>query len=106
MLAMLIENIKIIAVDINEKAIELAKQNAIKHGVENKQFIFSNLYENVSENSYFYDHFKTPYIANNYILPTNVKYEPSNALFGGDIGDELLKDIIKATNEKNSIFTL
>ena len=54
MLAMLIEDIKIIAVDINEKAIELAKRsNAIKHGVEDKiEFILSNLYENVNENEY------------------------------------------------------
>ncbi len=31
MLALLVEDIKIIAVDINEKALELAKKNAIKH---------------------------------------------------------------------------
>jgi release factor glutamine methyltransferase len=47
-----------------------------------------------------------PYIANNYILPTNVKYEPSNALFGGVVGDELLKDIIKGTNEKKIPYLL
>jgi release factor glutamine methyltransferase len=35
-----------------------------------------------------------PYIKNNYKLPKNVKYEPSNALFGGESGDELLKQII------------
>ena len=28
------------------------------------------------------------------------KYEPSNALFGGDVGDELLVDIIKATHQR------
>ena len=74
MLAMLIENIKIIAVDINEKALDLAKQNAIKHGVENKiEFRLSNLYENVQENDIFMTISNPPYIANNYILPTNVK---------------------------------
>ena len=107
MLAMLIENIKIIAVDINEKALELAKQNAIKHGVENKiEFRLSNLYENVQENDIFMTISNPPYIANNYILPTNVKYEPSNALFGGVVGDELLKDIIKDTNEKKIPYLL
>ena len=107
MLAMLIENIKIIAVDINEKAIELAKENAIKHGVENKiEFRLSNLYENVNEDDIFMTISNPPYIANDYKLPINVKYEPSNALFGGNIGDELLKDIIKDTNSKKIPYLL
>ena len=107
MLAMLIENIKIIAVDINEEAIELAKENAIKHGVENKiEFRLSNLYENVNEDDIFMTISNPPYIANDYKLPINVKYEPSNALFGGNIGDELLKDIIKDTNTKKIPYLL
>lgn len=107
MLAMLIENIKIIAVDINEKAIELAKSNAIKHGVENKiEFRLSNLYENVSEENIDMTISNPPYIANDYKLPHNVKYEPSNALFGGEVGDELLKDIIDQTKEKNIEYLL
>lgn len=107
MLALLIPNIKIIAVDINEKALELAKQNAIKHGVENKiEFRLSNLYEKVDENDIFLTISNPPYIANDYKLPENVKYEPSNALFGGDIGDELLKDIIKQTNDKKIPYLL
>ena len=36
MLALLIEDIEIVAVDINDKALELAKRNAIKHQVEDK----------------------------------------------------------------------
>jgi release factor glutamine methyltransferase len=107
MLAMLIENIKIIAVDINEKAIELAKENAIKHGVENKiEFRLSNLYENINEDDIFMTISNPPYIANDYKLPINVKFEPSNALFGGNIGDELLKDIIKDTNTKKIPYLL
>ena len=107
MLALLIPNIKIIAVDINEKALELAKQNAIKHGVENRiDFRLSNLYENVNENDIFLCISNPPYIANDYKLPPNVKYEPSNALFGGVIGDELLKDIIKQTNKKKIPYLL
>jgi release factor glutamine methyltransferase len=107
MLAMLIENIKIIAVDINEKALELAKENAIKHGVENKiEFRLSNLYENINEDDIFMTISNPPYIANDYKLPINVKFEPSNALFGGNIGDELLKDIIKDTNTKKIPYLL
>lgn len=107
MLALLIPNIKIIAVDINEKALSLAKENAKKHGVEDKiEFILSDLYTNVNENDILMTVSNPPYIANDYKLPHNVKFEPSNALFGGDRGDELLKDIIKATNEKKIKYLL
>ena len=106
-LALLIKDIKIIAVDINEKAISLAKENAIKHGVEDKiKFRLSNLYEKVDETNIDLTISNPPYIANDYILPPNVKFEPSNALFGGNIGDELLKDIIDQTNERNIEYLL
>ena len=107
MLALLVPNIKIIAVDINEKALALAKENAIKHNVQDRiEFRLSNLYENVNENDIFLCISNPPYIANDYKLPTNVKYEPSNALFGGNIGDELLKDIIKNTSERKIPYLL
>ncbi len=103
MLALLVKDIKIIAVDINDKALDLAKQNAIKHNVEDKIiFMKSDLFQNVDENIKFDMVVSNPpYIANNYLLPNNVKHEPSNALFGGDIGDELLKNIIQETKRKN-----
>lgn len=107
MLALLVPNIKIIAVDINEKALALAKENAIKHNVQDKiEFRLSNLYENVNEDDIFLCISNPPYIANDYKLPTNVKYEPSNALFGGNIGDELLKDIIKDTSKRKIPYLL
>lgn len=101
MLALLIDNIKITAVDINEKALELAKSNALKHGVESKiEFIKSDLFSNIS-GSFDACISNPPYIANDYKLPKNVKYEPSNALFGGIKGDELLKDIISECYKKD-----
>jgi len=107
MLALLIKDVKIIAVDINEKALELAKQNAIKHNVEkNIEFRLSNLYENVIEKNIDLVISNPPYIANDYKLPENVSYEPSNALFGGNIGDELLKEIIKNTSKRNIEYLL
>ncbi|MDD3025359.1 MAG: peptide chain release factor N(5)-glutamine methyltransferase [Aliarcobacter skirrowii] len=98
MLAILIDNIEITAVDINEKALSLASKNAKKFNVEDKiNFIHSNLFENVKENDIFMVISNPPYIKNSYVLPKNVSFEPKNALFGGEIGDELLKDIIKNT---------
>lgn len=107
MLALLVKDIKIIAVDINEKALSLAKENAIKHNVADKiEFRLSNLYENVNEKDIYLTISNPPYIADDYKLPKNVSYEPSNALFGGSVGDELLKDIIKHTNERNIEYLL
>lgn len=107
MLALLIDNIKIIAVDINEKALELAKKNAIKHKVEDKiEFRLSNLYEKVIEEDIVMTISNPPYIADNYKLPQNVKFEPSNALFGGNIGDELLKEIIEETSNRKIEYLL
>lgn len=100
MLALLIKEIKIVGVDINETALELAQQNAIKHNVLDKiTFLKSNLFEQVTAE---FDMVisNPPYIANDYVLPHNVKYEPANALFGGKIGDELLKAIIQQTYER------
>ncbi len=107
MLALLIDDIEIIAVDINEKALDLAKKNAIKHNVEHKiTFIKSDIFNQVDVENFDMCISNPPYIANNYNLPSNVKYEPSNALFGGDIGDELLKKIIIATSENNIKYLL
>lgn len=107
MLALLIPDVEIIAVDINDKALELAKLNAQKHGVENKiTFIKSDLFTNVPDMKFDMVVSNPPYIADNYKLPSNVKYEPSNALFGGSIGDELLKDIIVQTQQKEIKYLL
>ena len=88
MLALLIDDIQITAVDINDNALELAQKNANKFNVEHKiKFIKSDLYSNIDD-TFDMCVSNPPYIADNYELPSNVKYEPSNALFGGDKGDE------------------
>jgi release factor glutamine methyltransferase len=108
MLAILIEDIKIIAVDINDKAIELAKLNAKKHNVEDKiTFLKSDLFSNITNDLKFNMCISNPpYISNSYKLPSNVKYEPSNALFGGNIGDELLKNIIFQVDDRGIKYLL
>ena len=102
MLALLIDDIKIVAVDINEKALNLAKQNAKRFNVEHKIiFLKSDLFDKVENKNFDMCISNPPYIKNNFNLPLNVKYEPSNALFGGDLGDELLKNIIDKTYKYN-----
>ncbi len=107
MLALLIDDIKVIAVDINEKALELAHKNAVKHKVEHKiTFIKSDIFNSIQVSNFDMCISNPPYIANDFSLPLNVRYEPSNALFGGFDGNELLKKIIKSTNNNNIKYLL
>jgi release factor glutamine methyltransferase len=101
MLATLIPNIKIIAVDINDDALNLATLNAKKFGVEDKiTFLKSDLFENIADEQFDMCISNPPYIKNDFKLPKNVTYEPKNALFGGVEGDELLKKIVDDTVER------
>jgi release factor glutamine methyltransferase len=102
MLALEVPNISIIAVDINDDAIALAKSNAKKFDVEHKiTFVKSDIFNSIDVKGFDMCISNPPYIKNNYKLPKNVTYEPSNALFGGDDGDELLKKIIDNTYTNN-----
>ena len=102
MLALEVPNISIIAVDINDDALALAKNNAKKFDVEDKiTFIKSDIFDSIDVKGLDMCISNPPYIKNDYKLPTNVKHEPSNALFGGNNGDELLKKIIDASYENN-----
>lgn len=106
MLAKLLPEATIIAGDINDDALALAKSNAIKHEVDDRiTFMKSNLLESI-EGDFDMCISNPPYIANNYKLPENVNYEPHNALFGGEIGDELLKELIVQVNEKSIPYLL
>jgi release factor glutamine methyltransferase len=102
-LALLVPGIKIIAVDINDKALELAASNAKKFNVSDKiTFVKSDLFTQVEVESFDMCISNPPYIQNDYKLPKNVACEPLNALFGGENGNEILIDIIEVTH-KNKI---
>ncbi len=94
MLAILIDDIKITATDISKEALEIAMINAYKFGVEKKiEFIHTSYLDGI------YDKFdmiisNPPYIANDFNLEKSLDFEPKNALFGGEKGDEILKNII------------
>jgi release factor glutamine methyltransferase len=101
LLALLIQDIKIVAIDINEDALKLAKKNAIKFKVDkNIEFIKSDLYHNINNIYFDMSISNPPYISNSYNLPLSVKYEPKNALFGGNRGDEILTNIINETYKR------
>lgn len=88
-------NLEIVATDISQKAIDIAQKNIERFGLKNRiKVIKSNLLDEVKEDIELVVS-NPPYIANDFKLEPNVKeYEPPQALFGGEIGDELLKNII------------
>ena len=87
--------LKIIATDISDIAIRVAGKNIKKFGLESQiELRKSNLIDEVPEMPELVIS-NPPYIAEDFILESNVvDYEPKEALFGGSVGDELLKKII------------
>ncbi len=94
LLALLLEDVTITATDISKDAIDIAKINAARFGVEDKiTFIHTPYLIDVHEK---FDIIVSnpPYIADAASVENNLSYEPDIALFGGKVGDEILKNII------------
>lgn len=87
--------LKIIATDICNTPLKVAKENIERFGLSKQiQLYKSNLIDLVSEPVELVVS-NPPYIAEDFLLESNVvDYEPKEALFGGRVGDELLKQII------------
>ena len=97
-------DLKIIATDISEDAIKIAKKNIKKFGLESRiEVIKTDLMDNIKIEPQLIVS-NPPYIAKDFILKTNVvNYEPHSALFGGDRGDELLIKIIDIAHHLKNI---
>ena len=93
--------LKIIATDISDTPLKVAGKNIAKFGLENQiRLIKSHLMDEVKEKVELVVS-NPPYIAEDFILKSNVvDYEPREALFGGSVGDELLKQIILDVNAR------
>jgi len=88
-------NLRSIATDICDAPLRVAQININKYKL-NKQVKLckSNLIDEVGEPVELVVS-NPPYIAEDFLLESNVvDYEPKEALFGGRVGDELLKQII------------
>lgn len=95
-------SLNIIATDICDMPIKVAGKNIAHFDLE-KQITLrkSNLIDKVDEKIELLVS-NPPYIAEDFLLESNVvDYEPKEALFGGRIGDELLKKIIIDTKAKS-----
>jgi release factor glutamine methyltransferase len=95
MLAKLIPDAKLYALDISPDALEVAKINAkALHVEQHIEFIQSDLLSNLELEKFDILVSNPPYIADDEPLHVGLSYEPDLALFGGSVGDEILKKII------------
>ena len=105
-LAQTFKNAKFIAVDISQNALNIAKENIKMFALEDRiELRLGSLLEPVSEKiDYLVSN--PPYIANGVALESNLFYEPQNALFGGEVGDEIIQELLdKVLKRKINLFT-
>jgi release factor glutamine methyltransferase len=91
---------EILATDISAHALEVARRNASRHGLEGRVvFLRTDLLESVNEsNSFDLIASNPPYVARNdsHQLPREVReHEPASALFGGPTGAEIYPRLIE-----------
>jgi len=98
MLAKLVPNISIVAIDISEKALKIAQQNIRLFQVADKiELIQSDLFEKVDNlNKFDLIISNPPYISKSEKgkLQKELDFEPEIALYGGTIGDEILQKLV------------
>lgn len=96
------ENCQITAVDISQEALNVAKKNARKNGVD-KQIVFclSDLFEDVSKEKYDIIVSNPPYIKKEIvkILDKEVQKEPRIALDGGKDGLDFYRKILHQSHQ-------
>ena len=101
MLALHFVNAKFIAVDISQNALDIAKINIDKFGLNERiELRLGSLLDSVSEDiDYLVSN--PPYIADDALLESNLSYEPQNALFGGEVGDEIINKLLDEVLSRN-----
>ena len=101
MLAKHLPHARFIAVDISKEALKVAATNIKRHNLQDRiELRKSDMLERVDEKiDYLVSN--PPYIQNGTKLQTNLAYEPKNALFGGDKGDEMIQELIRLTLSRN-----
>ncbi|WP_311482613.1 peptide chain release factor N(5)-glutamine methyltransferase [uncultured Anaerococcus sp.] len=98
-LAKNIENSFVLGSDIEEKALSLALENKKNIGIENVDFVRSDLFENI-RGKFDFIISNPPYINKKDYesLDRELYFEPKSALYGGEDGLDFYRKIIKKAN--------
>ncbi len=104
MLALLLPNAKITATDISKDALQIAKRNIKKYALKDRVKLYHASYLDGIEEEIDIIVSNPPYVANDFKIQKPLEYEPKEAIFGGDIGDEILFDIVDIAKEKSVLF--
>ena len=101
MLALLLPEVKLTAVDISKDALQVSLDNAKQHGVDDRITFIEGSYLDGVEGEIDMIVSNPPYIANAEPLGIGLSFEPSLALYGGNRGDEMLCHIVDLFQERN-----
>ena len=86
---------KIVASDISEQALKLARQNSHNHQTDNITFIHSDWFSNINRNDFDIIVSNPPYIAADdpHLKQGDVRFEPQSALISGTTGMDDIEQI-------------
>lgn len=100
MLALHLPKARFIAVDISPRALAVARRNIESFALGNRiELREGDLLSCVDEQINILVS-NPPYIADDVVLESNLSYEPQNALFGGNIGDEIIQRLLDEVYER------
>jgi release factor glutamine methyltransferase len=99
-LAQHLPSARIIAVDISDAALSVARKNIAAFGLEERiELRRGSLLEPVPEPIDILVS-NPPYIAEDALLERNLDYEPDLALYGGPVGDEIIRNLLDSVIER------
>lgn len=104
-LSLFCKKISFLATDISLKALKIANKNITAFGCENRiQLCHSDMFKSIHNEILDFSPelliANPPYIKKSYILPAPLKYEPSIALFGGQDGLDMIKQLITQAKQR------
>lgn len=99
-LALHLPNARFIAVDISPRALAVARRNIEAFGLSDRIELREGDLLSCIDESIDLLVSNPPYIADDVALESNLGFEPQNALFGGEIGDEIIRRLLDEVRER------
>lgn len=91
-------DLSVILTDLSNKTLNLAKLNARKNKIKGVKFVRTNLFKNIDQKDLegAYILANLPYVNPNWrgLKHQNLKHEPHSALFAGDNGLQIIKNLL------------